>query len=78
MDVSPFARFPPICSAVRSQVANIYLASPVDGAPKWEFRVVSLNKWSALAGHYKSQLPQTPELAGQFISLIVLQSLLRA
>ena len=30
-----------------SRVANIYPASPDSGAPKWEFRVVSLNKWSA-------------------------------
>lgn len=28
------------------QIANIYPASPDIGAPKWEFRVVSLNKWS--------------------------------
>ena len=77
MDVSPFARFSLICSAARSQVANIYPASPFDGAPKWEFRVVSLNKWSASAGHYKSQVPHTPEFAGRFISLIFLQSLLR-
>jgi hypothetical protein len=34
-------------SAVRSQGANIYPASPIDGAPKWAFRVVSLNKWLA-------------------------------
>ena len=45
-----------------------------DGAPKWEFRVVSLNKWSASLGHYKSQVPHTPEFAGRFISLVVLQS----
>jgi len=44
-----------------------------DGAPKWEFRVVSLNKWSASKGHYKSQAPHTPEFAGRFISLVVLQ-----
>jgi hypothetical protein len=78
MDVSPIARFSLICSAAKSQVANIYPASPVDGAPKWEFRVVILNKWSASAGHYKSQVPHTPELAGRFISLIFVQSLLRA
>lgn len=78
MDVSPFARFSLICSTARPQVANIYPASPFDGAPKWEFRVVSLNKWSASAGHYKSQVPHTPEFAGRFISLIFLQSLLRA
>jgi hypothetical protein len=74
MDVSPIARFSLIRSAAKSQVANIYPASPVDGAPKWEFRVVSLNKWSASEGHYKSQVPHTPEFAGRFISLVVLQS----
>ena len=78
MDVSPIARFSLSCSAIRSQVANISPASPVDGAPKREFRAVSLNKWSASAGHYKCQLPHTPEFAGRFISLIVLQSMLRA
>tara|TARA_R110000737_G_scaffold309994_1_gene318554 strand:- start:2398 stop:2619 length:222 start_codon:yes stop_codon:yes gene_type:complete len=39
---------------------------------------VGLNKWSASRGHYKIQGPHTPEFAGRFISLIVLQSLLRA
>ena len=53
-------------------------ATPLDGAPKWEFRLVSLNKWSASAGHYKSQVSHTLEFAGRFISLIFLQSLLRA
>ena len=62
----------------RSLVANIYPASPVDGAPKWGFRVVSLNKWSASEGHYKSRVPHTPEFAGRFIFLVVLQSLSRA
>ncbi|MDO9526595.1 MAG: transposase, partial [Gemmobacter sp.] len=37
-----------------SQVANIYPASPDIGAPKWEFRVVCLDNWSASAGHYRS------------------------
>ena len=46
----------------------------LNGAPKWEFRVVSLNKWSASLGHYKSQVPHTPEFAGRFIALVVLQS----
>ena len=47
MDVSPVARVPSSRSDRFSQVANIYPASPDIGAPKWEFRVVSLDKWSA-------------------------------
>jgi len=78
LDVSPIARLSPIFSTVRSQVANIYPASPVGGAPKWEFRVVSLNKWLASSDYYKSQVVHTPEVSGRFISLVVLQSLLRA
>lgn len=45
-----------------------------DGAPKWEVRVVSLNKWSASRGRYKSQIPHTPEFAGRFIYLIFFQT----
>ena len=55
-------RFSSNCSAAKSQVVNIYPASPLDGAPKLEFRMVSLNKWSASASHYKS--PYTPEPVG--------------
>ncbi|BAE49736.1 hypothetical protein amb0932 [Paramagnetospirillum magneticum AMB-1] len=52
-----------------------YPASPDVGAPKWEFRVVSLNKWSASWGRYKSQVPHTPDLPVGHISWISMQPL---
>jgi len=74
MDVSPVARVSSKRTDGVPWLQTSIRRHRLDGAPKWEFRVVSLNKWSASASHYKSQVPHTPELAGRFISLIFLQS----
>ena len=76
MDVSPVTRVSSSRSDRFSQVANIYPASPDFGAPKWEFRMVSLDKWSASEGHFeKARFLTHRTLPAGHISWISLQSL---